>query len=80
MRTVDLLEQIWDIFIVERQSAAQHDVKDNPATPDVNFRSSILSAEGLPEPTMSHHLRTDSLSTNDLWGGVIRASARRFQE
>jgi hypothetical protein len=39
--TVDFLEQKWDVIIIERQSAAKHDVKDHATAPNVDFWSSV---------------------------------------
>lgn len=43
-RTADLGEERLDVVVFERQPAAEHDIEDNPATPDVDLGPRIESA------------------------------------
>ena len=39
--SLDLLEQVGDIFIVKGQRTAQEGIKDNAAAPHIDLRTSV---------------------------------------
>ena len=43
-KILDLLEEVWDVLVVEGQGAAQQRVQDDATAPDVHLRASVQLA------------------------------------
>lgn len=41
--TLDLLEQVGDVFVVEGQGATQQRIKDHPTGPHVHLRTLLMN-------------------------------------
>ena len=39
--TLDLLEQVWDILIIKRETATQQSIQDDATAPYIYFRAAI---------------------------------------
>jgi len=82
--TVDLLEEERDVIVVERQPSTEHHVEDHSARPNVNLGTSVEPIEwnhyiSFFRPGETAQVR-DSLSRDDLGGGVIGTPAGRLEK
>lgn len=41
---LDLLEQVWDVFVIKGQAATQQCIQDDTTAPHINLRTSIQLA------------------------------------